>query len=42
MTVTIKMCYLTTFEHLALPTVYFVWEYDLYKQLLISWLKSSN
>ena len=36
------MLYLTTFEHLALPTVYFVWEYDLYKQLLISSLKSSN
>lgn len=36
------MRYLTTFEHLALPTGYFVWEYDLYKQLLISCLKSSN
>lgn len=36
------MRYLTTFEHLALPTGYFVWEYDLYKQLLISCPKSSN
>lgn len=42
MTATIKLHYLTTFEHLALPTGYFVWEYDLYKQLLISCPKSSN
>lgn len=41
-TAMIKLRYLTTFEHLALPTGYFVWEYDLYKQLLISCPKSSN